>query len=477
MVHVLDYLKPYFEINSMAAWLIGFLFLSIVWKFQPSSRRTLWLFIVLGLMLRIFWVNFSSHEPHFTWTPTSLIENDWINMNAVELTEGKWFQGPDGMPSGRRPIGYPIVLGICYKIFGIHAEVAWVLHLVLFVFTAFFIYRIAKGIFSEQVGILSAAMFSLYPISIYSVKLITDEHLFLFLWYGGIAFLVDELNLGLRKRSWLFYGIVFGFAAMTRTYAIFMPVVVGLAYLIKKVPVKKSLLTALLIFAVMQLVNLPWLIRNYKIWKVPVVYAVAGHSVYLYTNPMATPEIGHLPVQGEPGYSEEFHQIYPASSNEGLIQRQANREIKKWFFRDPIAFGELAISKLLFFMHWGKKKGVWPLWYQFTEGNYDPSHALGKKEKKFLEKSSFIFYYIIFHLSLAGIFLAGLKCRRPNFSLAGAIVLISSLIFWCGLHLIIMPDPKYRFPIEPIMIIFTAFFCIWINSLDLVSRLTKKSKA
>jgi len=459
MVNVFDYLKPYFEIDSFALGLVFFFAAAFFCRSLRFSCSAVGFIIAFGLLLRMVWICFSSHEPQFSWGASSLIENDWINMNAVDLTQGKWFLDANGIPTGRRPIGYPMVLGLLYKIFGTHANVAWGFHLVLFGFTGYFIYAIAKRVFNEQVGVLSALFFAIYPVSVFSVKLITDEHLFLFLWFGGILFLIRDLDLNKSKWSWLILGLIFGFAAMTRTYAIYMPVVAGLGYFLKKRPWKQTVAVVLLMFAVMQLVNLPWVIRNYKVWGVPIVYAVAGHSVYNFTNPMATPEKGHFPVPGEEGYSDSFARAY-VSGNEGQFQREANREVRKWFFRDPIAFSSLAVSKLLYFMHWGKQKGVWPIWYQYTEGHYAPDRPLSPGLRTALENIAYVSYYILFHAFLMALIVLWRKRATDLASMAGLGVLLGSLVFWFGLHLIIMPDPKYRFPVEPLMMPFAAYlFC------------------
>ena len=49
------------------------------------------------------------------WDQGQLQENDYINIHAIELTEGIWFHGKQGTPIGRRPIGYPIVLGVLLR--------------------------------------------------------------------------------------------------------------------------------------------------------------------------------------------------------------------------------------------------------------------------------------------------------------------------------------------------------------------------
>jgi len=270
--------------------------------------------------------------------------------------------------------------------------------------------------------------------------------------------LFHDIQRGKLKAAWLWYGIIFGAAAMTRTYAIFMPVIVGFAYWGKEMNWKKAITNCLLILMVMQVVNLPWLIRNYKAFGVPVVYAIAAHSLYYSTNPSATPEGDGHPAKGQPGYSPEFVSALTAG-NQGLMQKYANQAIVRWIVSSPVAFFDLGASKVLYFMHWGKRKGVWPLWYQFLEGHYDPSRKIPDKIMKSLQQYAFFFYYFIFHFFVFATlwigFYAKRKISREKLICLG--VVWGSILCWLLLHMIIMPDPKYRFPLEPLMTIFAGY--------------------
>ena len=233
---VLAYAYEYVKINNLFLYLLLTLaFLSVIKYIKPprlfSPKISFLLIVLVGLLLRIAWLDFSSHEPKMTWESKQVTENDLINLHAVDLTRGIWFHNPDGSPSGRRPIGYPVFLGVLYRVFGIHLSVVWTAHLLLFVATATLIFRLARYAFSEPVALVAAFLFSIYPVSIYSVKLITDEHLLLPVWYLGLLLLFREINSRPVPHTWFWYGLLFGYAAMVRTHTIFMPFVVGFARL------------------------------------------------------------------------------------------------------------------------------------------------------------------------------------------------------------------------------------------------------
>jgi len=465
------YLCDYLKTGKFTLWMTGvtgFLFalrfLKQKFEFKLKSRTLLIIICALGLLLRAGWLAYSGHEPKSAWVQGAgglnggIIENDIINIHAAEITEGKWFLDENGHPSARRPIGYPVALGLLYKAFGIHASVAWAFHLILYILTLAIIYKMGWLMFDERIGLISAFLFSINPISIYSIKLITDEHLFLPLWYGGLLLLFFDIHRGKLKFGWLWYGIIFGVAAMTRTYAIFMPIIVGFAYAAQRRGWKKAIANGLLILLVMQIVNLPWLVRNYKAFGVPVVYAIAAHSLYYSTNPSATPESDGHPTKGQPGYSPAFAAAL-AAGDQGLAQKYANQAIVRWIVDSPLAFFDLGASKVLYFMHWGKRKGVWPLWYQFLEGHYDASRVIPEKVMKSLKEYAFFFYYFVFHFFIFATVFIGFYGRRkmPGENLICLGIVLGCVACWLLMHMIIMPDPKYRFPLEPLMAIFASY--------------------
>lgn len=175
---IAPYLFKYFKTNHFLVWLLLFLFgLSAVKYLRmpklPSTKTMLFLILALGLLLRLARLGFSAHQPQMVWNDKHMPEYDINNINAIELTQGIWFHDITGLPTTRRPIGYPVLLGLLYKLFGVHVEIVWIAHLCLYVATAYLIFLITQLAFSERIALLATFIFSIYPISVYSVKLIT----------------------------------------------------------------------------------------------------------------------------------------------------------------------------------------------------------------------------------------------------------------------------------------------------------------
>ena len=106
---------------------------------------------------------------------------------------------------------------------------------------------------------------------------------------------------------------------------------------------------------------------------------------------------------------------------------------------------------------------MWPTWFQFQEGSFDPARALSKPLQGMLEETAYASYYFVL---FAFLFSIALMVRRwTSFSTTAQIsilVLGSCFFFWLAEHMIIYPDRKYRFPLEPLMIASGSFFIAWV---------------
>src|SRR3989338_4173250 len=461
--YVLAYLKTNYFTACLIGFLLAILLLRHIKKPRLSSRAWLILIVFLGLALRIGWIYSSSYTPQASWNPQHMLESDVANVHAIELTKGIWFHDAEGKPSARRPIGYPVLVALAYKLFGVNIAVAYALNLALFAAAAVCLYLIGRLVFSQRAGLLASFFFSIFPISIYSINMITDEHLFVPLWFFGLYMLLREIH-GRRVRGALiWYGLIFGYAAMTRPNVIFMPFVVAFAYALLKYNWKKVLTSFALVLLLMQGLNLPWLIRNYNIWGVYLPYTASTAYIYSRVNSNATPEgAGRIPEKGEPGYSEELEQAALAK-NEGLYDVLCQRLMRRWILEHPLEFLDLGSKRFLHFMCWNRT-GVWPIWFQYYDGSFDPSRPLHPALRNFYEESSYIFYYILFFTFLIGVVFLICRWKEAGEAQRKSVwVLFSCFAFWCAEHMIIYPDRKYRFPLEVMMILAAChFLSFWI---------------
>ena len=457
------YFKEFFETSHFTAYSVLLLILIGTWKYtririKLSPRTYFFLFTGIGLVLRIAWIVFSSYSPKAAWDTHHMLESDVTNVHAIELTQGVWFHGSNGQPTAHRPIGYSLFLGALYKLFGVHDSVVWISSLFFYLVTSALLYAISKKIFSEEAAAWAAAFFALYPISIYSIKLVSDEHLFLPLWYAGLWLMLKEAEKKPVKAAWLWYGLLFGYATMTRTHTIFMPVAVAWLYFRLRYSWRKVIGAALAVLVVMQLLNLPWVIRNYKVWGVPVLYTATGYYVYSRVNSFATAEgAGKIPQAGEEGYSEELDRE-DVKNSEGKYHAICSGLMTRWILSHPVNFAVMGVTRALIFFGISRN-GVWPIWFQYYEGSYDPARPLAQPLRDFFEEIAYFAYYFLFYTAVFAVGLLSWGRRAVSGpSKPGISVIALCFLFWTMEQMVIYPDRKYRFPLEPLMMIFSAFF-------------------
>lgn len=424
----------------------------------PSVRLLFPAILLLGILLRLGWLEYSSHTLKFEWAgyaEGTIQEHDLITIHAAAINKGIWFEDAAGNPSGRRPIGYPVFLAAIFYFLGASSWVVWLTQLALWCVSAFFLYKMAELLWgSGSQALLALFWFAVYPISIYSVKLATDEHLFLPLWYAGLYLLFREISGKRVPLAWLWYGVIFGYATMTRTHTIFMPVIVAWSYFLLKRGWSRAVLSAFLILFTMQAINVPWVIRNYRAWGVPVLYSATGYFVYAQVNSTAKAKgDGHVPHPGEEGYSAELAAAL-SNGNEGLQHQISNRLMKEWILANPVRFGFMGVARLLYFMNFNREAGVWPLWYQFYSGSYVEGEAPAGRTKKTLEEYAFHSYYVLFFLTVLS--LALFRRLRLTLTVPQKVMLMTLLmcfLLYLAEHFIIYPARKYRYPLEPLMMV------------------------
>ncbi len=484
-MRILPVFNEYFKTNYFTSILISLLALCVLYKFLPwvSSRprkprgaykkTKLAMFLILacllGGVLRAGWISICHYVPAFHWSDAelkgkNLIEPDGINIHAARLREGAWMLDPQGHPTTRRPIGYPDLLGALYAVFGATLSVFYVFNFALFFSTVILIYFLGKDLFGGEAGLLSAFLFSIYPVSIYSSCLALDEHLFLPLWYFGLLLLFRQIQGRPVRWALFWYGVIFGYATMTRTHTFFMPLVVGFVYFLAKNSWKKILLSIITVYVIAQIMILPWVIRNYRIWGVYVPYTATNHDVYHGCNPSVRSgdNNGHWPAPGEPGYNAELSQAI-SEYDVPKIQKLASQEIWSYMTTQPLDFVVLGVEKWLHFMGTTRKTGVWAIDLMEESKQKTPELLLSPASRHFFEECAFGAYYVLFYLFIFGLLRVARSWSSMPLANRGCFAIVSlCFLLYLGEHFILYPERKYRFPLEPFMIIVAASFLVWL---------------
>lgn len=168
----------------------------------------------------------------------------------------------DGVPVVNRAPAYPFFLALVYTIFGESPTAARLVQAVLLALAVPLIYLIGRRGWGPGVGLGAAALFAVYPFSVFWGHYLITENLLVVLFAGAGALLVCPGE----RRAWrlLAGGIVLGLAMLTRPTA--LPVVVLLvAWLLLAVrPLRKGALFGVLLLAGLAVAMSPWVARNYE---------------------------------------------------------------------------------------------------------------------------------------------------------------------------------------------------------------------
>ncbi len=447
-------------------------------KISTNHRRNLFVLAVMilfGVVLRLGWLSICEYRPAFEWPESTtevkvLTEYDQINIMASDITRGVWFRDAQGQALVRRPIGYPIFLAFFYKLFGRSYVVVYALQLFLFAITVLLIFLLASQAFDVRVGFLTAFLFIIYPLSIYSIVLTLDEHLFLPLWYFGLYLLFREIKGRPLPWSWLWYGLIFGYAAMTRTHAIFMPLVLALVFIRLKYRWKKVVLSALAVFFVGQLINLPWVMRNLREFGAPIPYLAGNHYLYFTNNPQAFVtreyyDMQRYPRPGEQGYSEKVRRLELAitENNWRVVQRLGAELTREWILSRPGDFLALGTQKVLHFFSPDRSRGLWAIDLVSEATQLTPDRQLHPSLRMAAEDWAYGFYYVVLYLFFLGVGWTRVVWRRLSVVQKNSLFCFGlCFLFYAGLHFVMYPERKYRFPLEPLMIMFAVSFLIFL---------------
>ncbi len=204
---------------------------------------------------------------------------------AFSLASGNGYILKDDEPNITRAPLFPLFLAAVYKIVDHRPEVARISVCFLGTLIVLIIYLIGKESFTKIHGIISAAVASIYPPLVYISYEVLSENLFTLLLLICIYLLILSYKKDNKYYLTLFSGLILGLSALTRPIAIIVPVFLFPWFLVAfKAQIRlKVLLIFLLTFLVVQV---PWVVRNYLVFKTVIVgTAKGGVDLWWSNNP------------------------------------------------------------------------------------------------------------------------------------------------------------------------------------------------
>lgn len=353
-----------------------------------------------------------------------------VSSIAAHLARGQGFSSPflrdTGPTAWVGPI-YPFLVAIVFKAFGIYtnrsALVILALQCMLAATTGVAIYALAKRTVGERIGLWAAWIWTLSPIFFrWPASWIWDFAASALLLALILIVTLDTAE-SRRPKHWLWLGLLWGITALTNPALLsVLPFSYGyaLAGPNRRREVKNALFSVALCLAIVS----PWAIRN---------EIVFGHPVFLRSNFWFEFHLGNYHYSNGMGYFG-FH---PGSNPRELRKyaelgeqeyiRQAKEQALNFVRQYPCEFLDLTLHRTLWF--WDGT----PLLYQAQEW-WQPW--------EFWPLSATAWLGLIFLLT-----------RRPR----GWLLYAACMIVYPLPYYLVYPVAKYRYAIEPEMLLLSVF--------------------
>ena len=363
-----------------------------------------------------------------------------IGRLARSIAEGQGFSSPTDLQSGpsawAAPV-YPYILASIFKAFGIYSSAsAWVIltfNSIFAALTCWTIYLIAKSICGESAARIAAWTWAVFPYLLYwPVRVVWEASfttflLSLVLWLT--IFMADaSSSSGARRRDWIALGLLWGLIALTNTSVLIL-LPFQLAWLVYQLPANSRRIsgTAVCLLVVVLCIT-PWTLRNFRTFG---RFIFVRDNLALELHEANNDESSGLWTRSEhPGNDPVAMRRFQELGEIGFMDEK--REQVKDFVREhPETFA------------WFTLERVWYFWAAPPQATIVDGYDL-----RFARHAAFLLASIS---AFAGLVLT-LRRKDHYRWLLAPFLLIYPLPYY-----LVNPFPRYKHPIEPVMLILIVY--------------------
>ncbi len=382
--------------------------------------------LACAALVRIAWIL----RFHPTPTDGRFDDTAWYRVAAHYFAAGDGYVNPfTGTPTAAWPPGYPVFLGTIFKLFGEGDWTTYGLNVALAVLTVAVVYGIGLAVFDRRTAIIGAAGMALWPGQVYFASLTLSEPLFTLLFTTAVLLIVLAPKAsGGRGPLLMSFGIVTGFAALTRGQALLLLPVAFLAWRLDARRWRPAIAWVMLAALATGVVMAPWIARNQRELGSPVIIATnLGPNVWIGNHAGAT---GRMRIaEPEPPLPERGEMTQPEF--EVAADRLALRKGLGYAFTHPVDELRLAGAKVRAMYESDATALDWNSGYR--QGFYDSS-----AEERWLRDAANGFWFVA--LALAGL---GLIASRER----AAGMLAALVVLWTAGHVPFFGDARFHYPI------------------------------
>jgi 4-amino-4-deoxy-L-arabinose transferase-like glycosyltransferase len=399
---------------------------------QTSFRHSIFFIVLVALILRLAVITvghtyrITPRRDHFQF--------GWeMGRLARSIALGRGFSSPTDLESGpsawTAPV-YPYILAGVFKVFGIYTHAsAWIILAFNSIFdslTCWTLYLIAGRMYGAWVARGTAWTWAVFPYLIYWPVRVVWEQCFTTFFLTVVLLFTIRMAEGSRRWNWVIYGLLWGLILLTNTtLVILLPFL--LAWLLWKAH-PRPFSGAAVAITIIVLCAVPWTLRNYHQFhkfilirdNLPLEMHEANNnaSIGLWTR--------NEHPGNDPASMRRFQEL-----GEIRFMDEKNAQVQQFIRENPGRF-------LLFTL-----KRVWYFWAAPPQATIVAGYDLWvARHVQFLLAALFAF---------AGLVLTFLRNSSYRWLLA-PFLLIYPLPYY-----IVNPFPRYKHPIEPIMLILTVY--------------------
>ncbi len=365
---------------------------------------------------------------------------------AAALAETGTFSSPFGTDTGPTAWmmpGYPFLLALMFKIFGTYsvssAIIALLFDCVASALTIIPIFWMTNHLFDRKAAMAAAVLFCFYPPALWhATGRIWDTTLFTMM---SLFFLNYLMMIG---KNWttltaLQAGLLFGIIALFKVIILALyPFVIIYIFVQKRLLLNVRLRQIGLLTLMIVVVLSPWIWRNYLVFGQPLLRSNFGLELKLGNNSGGK---AYMQKHGR-GKIEMFHPIIQTDElekyrkmGELAYTASSGKEAMAFIVAHPYEFMQLTIQRILYF---------WVRDLDLSKG-FEGHFGIRTKKSAF---TTFI-YILPLPFMFMGIVFA-VRDKRP------ADILVSYLILFPLIYYITHVRQRYRYPVEPVMLIFAA---------------------
>ena len=416
--------------------------------FPSSRRRSIWFIVLVALVLRLAVITIghtyriTPRRDHFQY--------GWeMGRLARSIASGQGFSSPTDLPSGPSawaPPLYPYILAAVFKLFGIYSALsAWVILAFNSVFgalTCLTIYRIGQRVYGEGIARAAAWTWAVFPYAIYwPVRVVWETSLSTFLLTVSLLWTLEMKDTPPTWRRWTWFGILWGVIVLTNT-ALLAVLPLSLLWLLYRRPKPSRMLRGMVLSGIVAAVVMsPWLIRNYKVF---------GEFVFVRDN---------LPLEMHMANNDRFTGLWTRNEHPGNdplamrrfqelgelgFMKEKQVEFRQFVREHPGEFVKFTLERAMYF---------WIGTPQATIVNgYD------------LIVARHMGFFIMTALAFGGLWVSFRSGVEGTFLLAN-FLLVYPLPYYT-----VNPFPRYKHPIEPVMILLTVYLLWWAQGIKVLGN-------